>query len=396
MALVNENFLQLTENYLFADIAKKVNAYKVLHPRQKVISLGIGDVTQPLCPSVIKAMHKAVDEMANADTFKGYGPEHGYAFLREAILKHDFHPRGIRFDPSEIFINDGAKSDLGNIGDILRWDNLVAVTDPVYPVYVDSNAMAGRAGINRDGQWSDITYLPTTAENDFCPELPDHGVDVIYLCYPNNPTGTVLTKAQLEKWVKYALKQEAIILYDAAYEAYIQEPDIPHSIYEIRGARKCAIEFHSYSKTAGFTGVRCGYTVVPKELIATSMRGQSVALNVANRPSSMAPATSHNGLPKPSTHRKDKARFAPPLLTIWRMPKSCAKRYRRLVSRSMAESMLPTFGYELHIMPIRGHSLRNCFMPPALCVRQVKVSVLRAKNMFASQPSATVKTVWKR
>ncbi|MBQ7238007.1 MAG: LL-diaminopimelate aminotransferase [Bacteroidales bacterium] len=279
MALVNENFLQLTENYLFADIAKKVNAYKVLHPRQKVISLGIGDVTQPLCPSVIKAMHKAVDEMANAETFKGYGPEHGYAFLREAILKHDFHPRGIRLDPSEIFINDGAKSDLGNIGDILRWDNLVAVTDPVYPVYVDSNAMAGRAGINRDGQWSDITYLPTTAENDFCPELPDHGVDVIYLCYPNNPTGTVLTKAQLEKWVKYALKQEAIILYDAAYEAYIQEPDIPHSIYEIRGARKCAIEFHSYSKTAGFTGVRCGYTVVPKELIATSMRGQSVALN---------------------------------------------------------------------------------------------------------------------
>ena len=279
MALVNEHFLQLTENYLFADIAKKVNAYKVLHPRQRVISLGIGDVTQPLCPTVIQAMHKAVDEMATKETFKGYGPEHGYAFLREAILKHDFQPRGVRLDASEIFINDGAKSDLGNIGDILRWDNLVTVTDPVYPVYVDSNAMSGRAGVNKNGQWSDITYLPTTAENDFCPELPDHGVDLIYLCYPNNPTGTVLTKAQLEKWVKFALKQEAIILYDAAYEAYIQEPDIPHSIYEIRGARKCAIEFHSYSKTAGFTGIRCGYTVVPKELTAISLRGQRVELN---------------------------------------------------------------------------------------------------------------------
>ncbi|MCR5394361.1 MAG: LL-diaminopimelate aminotransferase [Bacteroidales bacterium] len=279
MALVNEHFLQLSENYLFAEIAKKVNAYKVLHPKQKIISLGIGDVTQPLCPAVIKAIHEATDEMTRPETFHGYGPERGYAFLRDAIIKNDFQPRGVRLDSSEIFISDGAKSDLGNIGDILRWDNSVAVTDPVYPVYVDSNAMAGRAGICQDGIWSDISYLPTTAENDFCPALPKRGIDIIYLCYPNNPTGTTLTKAQLEKWVKYALKEEALILFDAAYEAYIQEDGIPHSIYEIRGAKKCAIEFHSYSKTAGFTGIRCGYTVVPKEVAATTLSGQRVTLN---------------------------------------------------------------------------------------------------------------------
>ena len=280
MALVNEHFLKLQKNYLFADIAKRVNTFKLSHPGFEVISLGIGDVTQPLCPAVIDAMHKAVDEMAVKDTFRGYGPEHGYNFLREAILKNDFLPRGIHIEANEIFINDGAKSDTGNIGDIVRWDNSVGLTDPVYPVYVDSNAMVGRSGVFENSRWSNITYLPATDENNFVPKLPDHRVDLIYLCYPNNPTGTVLTKDELKKWVDYALKNDAIIFYDAAYEAYIQDEDIPHSIYEIRGARRCAIEFRSYSKTAGFTGVRCGYTVIPKEVIATTIDGsQRIELN---------------------------------------------------------------------------------------------------------------------
>ena len=280
MALVNEHFLKLSNNYLFADIAKKVNAYKVSHPKTEVISLGIGDVTQPLCPAVIDAMHKAVDEMAEKATFRGYGPERGYDFLREAILKNDFQPRGIHLDPSEIFVNDGAKSDTGNIQEIVRWDNSIGVTDHIYPVYIDSNVMIGRAGIMQDGKWSNVTYFPCTAENGFVPELPDHRVDMIYLCYPNNPTGTVLTKDELRKWVNYALRNDAIIFYDAAYEAYIQDETIPHSIYEIKGARKCAIEFHSYSKTAGFTGVRCGYTVIPKELKAVTLDGkEQVELN---------------------------------------------------------------------------------------------------------------------
>jgi LL-diaminopimelate aminotransferase len=273
MALVNEHYLKLPGSYLFIDVAKRVNVYKAQHPQTRVISLGIGDVTQPLCPAVIEAMHKAVDEMAVKASFRGYGPEHGYDFLRDAILRNDFMPRGIHLDRDEVFINDGAKSDTGNIQELLRWDNSVAVTDPVYPVYIDSNAMIGRAGVFADGRWTDITYLPCTAENEFIPQLPDHRVDMIYLCYPNNPTGTVLRKEELRKWVNFALKNDAVLFYDAAYEAYIQDPDIPHSIYEIKGARKCAIEFHSYSKTAGFTGVRCGYTVIPKEVSATSLDG---------------------------------------------------------------------------------------------------------------------------
>jgi LL-diaminopimelate aminotransferase len=280
MALVNEHFLKLPGNYLFADVAKRVNAFKVSHPKQRIISLGIGDVTQPLCPAVIEAMHKAVDEMSQKATFRGYGPEKGYDFLREAILKHDYLTRGIHLDINEIFVNDGAKSDTGNIQEILRWDNSIGVTDPIYPVYVDSNAMIGRAGTFEDGRWTSVTYFPCTAENDFVPELPDHRVDMIYLCYPNNPTGTVLTKEQLRKWVNYALHNDSIIFYDAAYEAYITDPSIPHSIYEIRGARKCAIEFRSFSKTAGFTGVRCGYTVIPKELTASTLDGkQRIELN---------------------------------------------------------------------------------------------------------------------
>ncbi len=279
MALLNEHFLKLPNNYLFADIAKKVNAFRVSHPRDKVISLGIGDVTRPLCPAVIEAMHKAVDEMATTASFRGYGPEHGYDFLREAIIKNDFLPRGIHLDPNEIFINDGAKSDTGNIQELVRWDNSIGVTDPIYPVYIDSNVMIGRAGVLKDGKWSNVTYMPCNAENNFVPQLPEKRVDIIYLCYPNNPTGTVITREELKKWVNYAIKNDTLIFYDAAYEAYIQDQDIPHSIYEIKGARKVAIEFHSYSKTAGFTGVRCGYTIVPKELMATTLDGQKVPLN---------------------------------------------------------------------------------------------------------------------
>ena len=280
MALVNEHLLKLPNNYLFADIAKKVNAFKVSHPKADVISLGIGDVTQPLCPAVLEAMHKAVDEMASKDTFRGYGPEQGYQFLREAIVKNDFVARGIHLDPSEIFVNDGAKSDTGNFQELVRWDNSRGVTDPIYPVYIDSNVMIGRAGeLDEDGKWSNVTYMPCTAENGFNPALPDKRVDVIYLCYPNNPTGTVITRDELRKWVNYAIKNDALIFYDAAYEAYIQDEDIPHSIYEIKGARKVAVEFHSFSKTAGFTGIRCGYTVVPKELTVASLKGERIPLN---------------------------------------------------------------------------------------------------------------------
>ena len=280
MALVNEHFLKLPNNYLFADIAKKVNAFKVSHPKADVISLGIGDVTQPLCPAVLEAMHKAVDEMASKDTFRGYGPEQGYQFLREAIVKNDFVARGIHLDPSEIFVHDGAKSDPGNFQELVRWDNSIGVTDPIYPVYIDSNVMIGRAGeLGDDGKWSNVTYMPCTAENNFNPELPDKRVDVIYLSYPNNPTGTVITREELRKRVNYAIKNDALIFYDAAYEAYIQDEDIPHSIYEIKGARKVAVEFHSFSKTAGFTGIRCGYTVVPKELTVATLKGERIPLN---------------------------------------------------------------------------------------------------------------------
>ena len=254
MALVNVHYLNLQDNYLFADIAKKVRAFKMQMPNADVISLGIGDVTQPLAPAVIEALHKAADEMATATTFRGYGPERGYEFRREAIVTHDFRARGIDIEADEVFVSDGAKSDTGNFQELLSPECVVAVTDPVYPVYVDSNVMAGRR----------IVALPCTAQNGFVPELPSEHVDVIYLCYPNNPTGTTLNKEQLKVWVDYAIRENALIFYDAAYEAYIQSKDVPHSIYEIPGAKQCAVEFHSYSKTAGFTGIRCGYTVVPK------------------------------------------------------------------------------------------------------------------------------------
>ena len=279
MALVNEHFLKLPNNYLFSDIAKKVNAFKVSHPKTDLIRLGIGDVTRPLPQASIEAMHKAVDELANKETFHGYGPEQGYDFLIDAVIRNDYAPRGVHLEPGEVFISDGAKSDTGNIGDILRHDNIIGVTDPIYPVYIDSNVMCGRAGILEDGRWSNVVYLPCLSENNFVPEIPDRRIDILYLCYPNNPTGTVISKAELKKWVNYALENDTLILYDAAYEAYIQDPDIPHSIYEIKGAKKVAIEFRSFSKTAGFTGVRCGYTVVPKELTAATLEGERIPLN---------------------------------------------------------------------------------------------------------------------
>lgn len=280
MALVNEYYLKLPGSYLFSDIAKKINSFKVTHPNAKLIRLGIGDVTRPLPPACIQAMHKATDEMAHIETFRGYGPEQGYDFLIDTIIKHDFTPRGITLSKSEIFINDGAKSDTGNIIEILRADNSMGVTDPIYPVYIDSNVMCGRAGdLQPDGKWNNVTYFPCTANNNFIPQLPDRRVDIIYLCYPNNPTGTTLTKPQLKKWVDYALNNDTLIFFDAAYEAFIREDNVPHSIYEIKGAKHCAIEFRSFSKTAGFTGVRCGYTVIPQELTAATLDGKRIPLN---------------------------------------------------------------------------------------------------------------------
>lgn len=266
MLTVNENYLKLPGSYLFAEIARRTAEYSAVHPEKSLIKLGIGDVTQPLSATVIAAMHKAVDEMADKSTFMGYGPYEGYAFLREAIVRHDYAPFGAPISADDIFVSDGAKSDCGNIGDIFGPDNIVAVCDPVYPVYVDTNAMAGRAGDWDGKRWTDIVYLPCNEANGFMPELPVRTPDIIYLCFPNNPTGAVAKKSQLKIWVDYAIRNDAIILFDAAYREYITEPDIPRSIYEIEGAIECAIEFCSFSKTAGFTGTRCGYTTIPKSL----------------------------------------------------------------------------------------------------------------------------------
>ena len=265
---INENFLKIESSYLFSNIAKRVREYSAANPEnaKNIIRLGIGDVTLPLAPACIEAMHKAVDEMSNAETFRGYPPEYGYDFLLNAINDNDYKARGIDFDISEIFVSDGAKSDTGNIGDIFSLDNRVAICDPVYPVYVDTNVMSGRSGDKVDGKWSNIYYMPCLAENDFLPEIPSEKVDIIYLCFPNNPTGMAITGDYLKKWVDYANANEAVILYDSAYEAFVTEENVPHSIYEIDGAKTCAIEFRSFSKTAGFTGVRCGYTVVPHDL----------------------------------------------------------------------------------------------------------------------------------
>lgn len=268
MYKINDNYLKLPGSYLFSTIAKKVNAYTAANQDKKVIRLGIGDVTLPLAPAVIDAMHKAVDEMAHAETFHGYAPDLGYEFLRSAIVENDYKARGVDIAIDEIFVSDGAKSDSGNIGDIFAQNNRIAVCDPVYPVYVDTNAMAGRTGdyVKEKEAWSNVIYMPCTAENNFVPELPKETPDIIYICCPNNPTGTTLNKDQLQKWVDFALTKGAVIIYDAAYEAYISEDDVPHSIYECDGAKKCAIEMRSFSKNAGFTGTRLGFTVIPKEL----------------------------------------------------------------------------------------------------------------------------------
>lgn len=270
MFRINENYIKLPGSYLFSTIGKKVSTYSTAHPDKKIIRLGIGDVTLPLVPAVTEALHGAVDEMGKAETFRGYAPDLGYEFLRKAIADNDYRARGCDIDADEIFISDGAKCDTGNIQEIFSLDNRVAVCDPVYPVYVDSNVMAGRTGTydSERETWSDVIYMPCTAENRFAPELPGESrtPDLIYLCFPNNPTGATITRAQLQEWVDYAQKKGAVILYDAAYEAYISEEDVPHSIYECEGAKSCAIEFRSFSKNAGFTGVRLGFTVIPKEL----------------------------------------------------------------------------------------------------------------------------------
>ena len=273
MFKINDNFLALNQSYLFSQVAKKINAFKADNPDVEIIRMGIGDVTRPLVPTVIDALHKAVDEQAACETFCGYGPEQGHAFLTKAISDNDYKSRGIVISPDEIFVSDGAKSDTGNIGDILSLANKVALTNPVYPVYLDTNIMSGRVSGNN------VELLPCTAENGFVPSLPESNPDMIYLCYPNNPTGTTLNKAQLKEWVDYARSHGALILFDSAYEAFIVDDDVPRSIYEIEGAKEVAIEFRSFSKTAGFTGLRCAYTVVPKELKGEDSNGNKVALN---------------------------------------------------------------------------------------------------------------------
>lgn len=288
---INDNFLKLPGSYLFSEIARRVAVYAQEHPQIELIRLGIGDVTRPLVPAVLEAMHRAVEEQGRAETFRGYGPEQGYDFLREAIAAFDFQARGAPISPDEIFVSDGAKSDCGNIGDIFSRENRVAVCDPVYPVYVDTNVMSGRAGEydSGRGQWTDLCYMPCVAENYFTPEIPKMAVDLIYLCFPNNPTGAVATREVLKTWVDYANGCGAVILFDAAYEAFITQPGIPHSIFEIEGARTCAIEFRSFSKTAGFTGTRCAYTVIPKEL----QRGGAGLWDMWNR----RQCTKFNGVP---------------------------------------------------------------------------------------------------
>ena len=281
MAYINENFMNLQDSYLFSTIAKKVAEYQKKNPDKNVIKMGIGDVTKPIVPAVIEAMHKAVDEMATSKDFKGYGPEQGYDFLRQAIMENDYKKRGIDIELDEIFVSDGAKCDCGNIVDVFDIENKVAITDPVYPVYLDTNVMSGRSGKydKTKDQYEKIVYIPVTEKNNFIPELPKEKVDMIYLCFPNNPTGTTITKQELQKWVDYAKENKTVILYDSAYEAFITENDIPHSIYEIEGAKDVAIEFRSFSKTAGFTGVRCAYVVVPKTLYGYTKTGEKVSLN---------------------------------------------------------------------------------------------------------------------
>ena len=280
MALINDNFLKLKAGYLFPEIARRVNSFCDANPDANVIKLGIGDVTEPLPPVIVEAIHAGVDELASRESFRGYGPEQGYDFLRNAIVENDYKSRGIDIEADEIFVSDGSKCDTGNILDVFGQANKVAIVDPVYPVYVDTNVMDGRTGEGDDsGRFEGLVYCPVTAENDFIPSLPNEHVDLIYLCYPNNPTGTVATKETLQQWIDYAKEHESIILFDAAYEAFITDPEIPHSIYELDGAKDVAIEFRSFSKNAGFTGTRCAFTVVPKQLTGKTSSGESTAIH---------------------------------------------------------------------------------------------------------------------
>ncbi len=279
MILANENFLKLQASYLFSDIAKRVSAFQKSNPDTDVIKLGIGDVTAPLPKACIEAFHAAIDEMASASTFRGYGPEQGYDFLRQAIADGDFAPRGVKLDPDEIFVSDGAKCDSGNFQELFSHDIRIAVPDPVYPVYVDTNVMAGRTGRFEDGAYTGLVYLPCTPDNGYVPALPEEEVDLIYLCFPNNPTGATANRETLQQWVEYAQEHKALILFDAAYEAFIRDPEIPRSIYEIKGAKEVAVEFRSFSKTAGFTGTRCAYTVVPKECKVYTSNGEPIDLH---------------------------------------------------------------------------------------------------------------------
>ncbi|AHF08157.1 LL-diaminopimelate aminotransferase [Desulfitobacterium metallireducens] len=280
MAQVNEDYLKLPGSYLFSEIARRVNQFKEENPMADIIRLGIGDVTRPLPTAVVEAMKKAVDEMGQAETFRGYGPEQGYEFLSQTIIDNDFTPRGVKLSPDEVFISDGAKSDTANFQELFGVNNTIAVTDPVYPVYVDTNVMAGRTGFpNELGQFEKLVYLPCTEENGMKPILPQTHVDMIYLCFPNNPSGVTLSKEELKQWVDYARENQSIILFDAAYESFIREENVPHSIFEIEGAREVAVEFRSFSKTAGFTGTRCGYTVVPKEVKVYDAKGEDHSLN---------------------------------------------------------------------------------------------------------------------
>ena len=294
MARINDAYTRLQGAYLFSEVAARVAALRQREPGREIISMGIGDVTRPLVPAVISALHKAVDDMGRAESFHGYGPEQGYAFLREAVAEHDYAARGVQISADEVFISDGAKPDIGNFQELFSPDAILAVTDPVYPVYVDSNIMAGRGGEWRGAGWSDIVYLPCTGGNGFVPALPDRVPDFIYLCYPNNPTGTVLTREQLKVWVDYAQKHGAIILYDSAYEAFVSDPDIPRSIYEVPGAESVAVEFRSYSKTAGFTGLRCAYVVVPREVCGRAASGASVSVSEMWK---RRQSTKYNGCP---------------------------------------------------------------------------------------------------
>jgi LL-diaminopimelate aminotransferase len=280
MARINDHFLKLKAGYLFPEIGRRVNRFAEENPDAQLIRLGIGDVTEPLPPAIVQAMHAALDEMSQRQSFRGYGPEQGYDFLRNAIASHAFGSRNVDISADEIFVSDGSKCDTGNILDILGNDNKVAITDPVYPVYVDTNVMSGHTGLaDEDGRYEGLVYLPVTAENDFSPSLPESHVDLIYLCFPNNPTGAVASRETLQAWVDNALENEALILFDAAYEAFIQDPEIPHTIFEIEGAKKCAIEFRSFSKDAGFTGTRCAYTVIPKTVMGRNSKGEEVSLH---------------------------------------------------------------------------------------------------------------------